>query len=183
MATAYGSESSTKSAVLSWVVPGLVGGLMFAMLAMIVANFTSAIWAPPQGIAQAIGIGPNGHDFHIVPLILGLMGHMMNSVILGAVFVALARAMKFSPMMLVVLGAMYGLLVYAVLYHVLLPGVFSLWASAGVHSFTSTVPTWAWVIAHMLFGMTLGGLLAYGPFRLVIAAGQAGRPQTASALR
>ncbi|MGH9299744.1 MAG: hypothetical protein ACRDZT_07480 [Acidimicrobiales bacterium] len=173
----YGSER--RSTALQWMVPGLAGGMMFAMLAMIVGIWTSAFWAPPQGIAQAIGIGPNGHDFHIVPFILGLMGHMMNSVILGAIFVAMARATKMGPMMLVVAGTVWGLVVYGILYYLLLPDVFSLWASAGVQSFVSTVPTWTWVVAHLLFGMTLGGALAYGPFRLRTGQPHGARPQAA----
>ena len=51
---------------------------MFAMFAMIVDIFTSTLWAPPQGSAEAI--------------VLGLLGHMMNSVILGAVFLALVHS-------------------------------------------------------------------------------------------
>ncbi len=33
------------------------------MWAMIVGIFMSNLWAAPQGIAQALGIGHQGHDF------------------------------------------------------------------------------------------------------------------------
>jgi len=145
--------------------PGLVAGMMFGMFAMIVAIWTSTLWAPPQGIAQAVGIGPNGHDFHGAPFVLGLMGHMMNSVILGALFVMFVRVAKPKLMEAVVSGTMYGLIIWALLYYIVLPDGFHSYAAAGVDSFTSSVPQWAWVIAHIIFGMTLGMLSVVGPLR------------------
>jgi hypothetical protein len=169
-------SSGARGRILAdWVVPGLVAGLMFAMFAMVVGIFTSTLWAAPQGIAQAIGVGPNGHDFQVVPFVLGLMGHMMNSIVIGAIFVALVRAARPSAIVTAMGGLVYGLVVYAVMYWVLLRNVFTLWAAGGVQSFLSSNPEWAWVVGHMVFGMVLGGLLAYGPGRLA-AAPRAGQP-------
>ena len=111
---AVSSSNGISRNVVEWVLPGLVAGIVFAMFAMVVGIFTSALWAPPQGITQAIGIGPDGHDFHAVPFILGLMGHMMNSIILGAIFVAVVRAARPSPVVTAIGGVVYGLVVYAV---------------------------------------------------------------------
>src|SRR5258708_21286326 len=86
-------ESGTRK-VVNWALPGLIAGLVFAMWAMAVGLFTSTLWAPPQGIAQSIGIGSAGHDFQLVPLLVGLMGHVMNSIVLGVIFVAIARAIR-----------------------------------------------------------------------------------------
>jgi hypothetical protein len=160
------SSGGQARSLAEWVLPGLVAGMMFAMFAMVVGVFASALWAPPQGIAQAIGIGPNGHDFHVVPFILGLMGHMMNSIVIGAIFVALVHAARPSATMTAMAGVAYGLAVYAVIYWVLLRHVFTLWAAPGVQSFLSSNPEWAWIVGHLVFGMVLGGLLAYGPGRL-----------------
>jgi hypothetical protein len=172
------ASDAQKVPLAGWVVPGLVAGLMFAMVAMVVGIFTSALWAPPQGIAQAIGIGPNGHDFHVVPFVLGLMGHMMNSVIIGAIFVALVRAAKPGQAVAAMAGVVYGLVVYVLMYWVLLRHVFSLWAADGVQSFLSSNPELFWIVGHLVFGMVLGGLVAYGPWRLVSIDG--GRRVTAS---
>lgn len=111
--------------IVAWLAPGLVAGLMVAMFAM-VGIVTSTFWAPPEGIAQAVGIRPNGHDFHATPFILGLIGHMMNSVIIGAVFVAIVRALRPGPGVAVVAGTAYGLVVYGVMYWVLLRRVFTI---------------------------------------------------------
>jgi hypothetical protein len=154
-----------------WILPGLIGGLVFAMWAMIVGIFTSNLWAPPQGIGQAVGIGHQGHDFQIVPLIAGLIGHMMNSVILGAIFIAIALALRLHGGVLVVAGMAWGLIVYAVMFWVVLRGLLS--ASSG--SFLSANPEWSWVVGHLMFGAVLGALVAYGPLAYP-ALGEVRRP-------
>ena len=138
---------------------GLIAGLVFAMWAMAVGIFTSNLWAAPQGIAQSLGIGQQGHDFQLVPLIVGLMGHMMNSIIFGIVFFAILAALKLRGTILVVAGMAYGLLVYLLMVDVVQRGLLS--ATSG--SFLSANPEWSWVIGHLMYGVALGVLLAYGP--------------------
>jgi hypothetical protein len=129
------------------------------MWAMIVGIFSSNLWAPPQGIGQAIGIGHQGHDFQIVPFIAGLIGHMMNSIILGAIFIAVALALRLHDGVLVAAGMVWGLIVYAVMFWLILRGLLS--GTSG--SFLSSNPEWAWVAGHLMFGAVLGALVAYGP--------------------
>ena len=143
------------------LLPGLIAGLVFAMWAMMVGLFTTNLWAPPQGIAQSIGIGDPGHDFQFTPFVAGLMGHMMNSIIIGAVFITIARAVHLRGATSVVGGMVYGLIVYAAMYWVLLRGLL---ASTSA-SFLSANPEWSWVAAHLMFGVVLGVLVAYGPLR------------------
>ncbi len=153
-------ESGTRT-VLNWALPGLIGGLVFAMWAMVVGLFTSTLWAPPQGIAQSIGIGSPGHNFQLVPLVGGLMGHMMNSIVFGVIFIAIARAIRLHGPAAVVGGMVYGLIVYAAMYWVLLRGVLSSTSA----SFLSANPEWSWIAGHLMFGVVLGALAAYGPLR------------------
>jgi uncharacterized membrane protein YagU involved in acid resistance len=131
------------------------------MWAMVVGLFTSTLWAPPQGIAQSIGIGTAGHNFQLVPLITGLMGHMMNSIVLGVIFIAIARAIRLQGIAAVVGGMVYGVIVYVAMYWVLLRGVLSSTSA----SFLSANPEWSWIAAHLMFGVVLGALAAYGPLR------------------
>ena len=138
---------------------GLVAGLIFAMWAMIVGIFTSNFWAPPQGIGQALGIGHQGHDFQIVPFIVGLMGHMMNSIIFGLIFLGIAVALKLRGVAAVLVGMIYGIVVYAIMYWVVLRNLLS--GTSG--SFLSSNPEWSWVLGHLMFGAVLGLLFAYGP--------------------
>jgi hypothetical protein len=141
---------------------GLIAGLVFAMWAMIVGIFTSNLWAPPQGIGQALGIGHQGHDFQVVPFIVGLMGHMLNSVIFGLIFLAIVAALHLRGVAAVVAGMMYGIVVYAVMYWLVLRNLLS--GTSG--SFLTANPEWSWVVGHLMFGAVLGLLFAYGPLRL-----------------
>jgi hypothetical protein len=160
MSTQLQTESGGRAAA-RWILPGLVAGLVFAMWAMVVGLFTSNLWAPPQGIAQSIGIGAPGHAFQLVPFAAGLMGHMMNSVVLGIFFIAIARAIHLRGATSVIGGMVYGLIVYGAMYWVLLRGLL---ASTSA-SFLSANPEWSWVAAHLMFGVVLAALVAYGPLR------------------
>jgi hypothetical protein len=165
-------ESDIKT-MLKWAVPGLIAGLVFAMWAMVVGLFTSSLWAAPQGIAQSIGIGSPGHNFQLVPFLAGLVGHMMNSIVLGVIFIAVARALRLQGPIAVVGGMVYGVIVYVAMYWVLLRGVLS-GTSA---SFLSANPEWSWIAAHLMFGVVLGALVAFGPLRTLY--GQTARPAAA----
>ena len=166
-------ESGTRT-VLNWVLPGLIAGLVFAMWAMVVGLLTSTLWAPPQGIAQSIGVGSPGHNFQLVPFVAGLMGHMMNSIVLGAIFIAIARAIRLQGLVAVVGSMVYGVIVYAAMYWVLPRGVLSSTSA----SFLSANPDWSWVAAHLMFGVVLGALAAYGPLRTLYS--QTARPTAAA---
>lgn len=168
------SQQSSTRTVLNWILPGLIAGLVFAMWAMVVGLFYSNLWAAPQGIAQSVGIGSPGHNFQLVPFVAGLIGHMMNSIVLGVIFIAIARALRLQAIAAVVGGMVYGVIVYVGMYWVLLRGVLS--STSG--SFLSANPEWSWVVAHLMFGLVLGGLAAYGPLRTLY--GQTARPAPAA---
>jgi hypothetical protein len=140
---------------------GVIASLPLAMWLMIVGIFASTLWAPPQGIAQAIGIGHTGHDFQLVPFILGLMGHLINAAILGLIFLRVATILNVRGLAVVLVGTIYGIVAYATIYWVLLRGLLS--GTSG--SFLSADPQWVFIIGHMMFGAVLGLLLAYGPLR------------------
>ena len=154
------SQASGTRTVLNWILPGLIAGMVFAMWAMVVGIFTSTLWAPPQGIAQSIGIGSPGHSFQLVPFVVGVMGHSINSIVLGVIFITIARAIRLNGAAAVVGAMVYGVIVYA-LYWVLLRGPLSSTSA----SFLSSNPEWSWIAAHLMYGVVLGALAAYGPLR------------------
>ena len=160
---AHNTYGSPAPSAARWVLPGLIAGIVFAMWAMMVGIFTpgSNFLAPPQGIAQSVGIGVPGHAFQALPFVAGLMGHMMNSIILGVIFIAIARAIHLRGVGAIVGAMVYGGLLYIAMYWVLLRGLL-----AGTSaSFLSANPEWSWILAHLMFGAVLGGLVAYGPLR------------------
>ncbi len=140
---------------------GVIASLPLAMWLMIVGIFASTLWAPPQGIAQAVGIGHPGHDFQLVPFIFGLMGHLINAAILGLVFLGIATILNVRGLAVVLVGAVYGIVAYAIIYWVLLSGLLS--GTGG--SFLSADPQWAFILGHLMFGALLGLLFAFGPLR------------------
>lgn len=170
------THNSTTSIITKGAIAGLIAGMVLAMWAMTVGAFTqdSTFWAPPQGIAQAVGIGEPGHQFQALPLIVGLMAHMMNSAILGAVFALIAVRLSASAKVLA--GMVFGLGVWVVMDRIVLRGILS----DNADPFLSANPTWSWLVAHLMFGLALGGLLAFGPLALVGRAG--GRQVTAAAV-
>ncbi|HUZ90105.1 MAG TPA: hypothetical protein VMU49_09815 [Candidatus Acidoferrales bacterium] len=160
MATHLRSEGGASVAA-RWILPGLIAGVVFAMWAMMVGLFTSTLWAAPQGIAQSVGIGSPGHAFQLIPFLIGMMGHMVNSVIIGIVFIAIARSAHLRGAGAVIGGMMWGLIVYGTMFWVVLRGLL---ASTSA-SFLSANPEWSWIAAHLMFGVVLGALVAYGPVR------------------
>jgi hypothetical protein len=127
-----------------WIVGGiggLVGGMVFAMWEMVVEGIRSAtgggsfwgslsthsgFWSAPQFIGATLirslqtSRNPN---FNLGPLILGIMGHMMNSIILGLIFAAFAYYLTRSLGGLLVLGMMYGAAVFAIMWWLVVPAV------------------------------------------------------------
>jgi hypothetical protein len=68
----------------------------------------------------------------------------------------------------------YGVIVYAAMYWVVLRGLLSSTSA----SFLTANPEWSWIAAHLMFGVVLGALTAYGPLRTLY--GQTVRPAPAS---
>lgn len=112
-----------------WIVGGiggLVGGMVFAMWEMVVEGVRSVtaggsfwgslsthsgVWAAPQFIGAALIRGlqtSRNPNFDLGPLILGPMSHMMNSIILGLIFVVFAYYLARSVAGLFMLGMAYG---------------------------------------------------------------------------
>src|SRR5260370_37801376 len=99
----------TRRVLLAGLAASLVMG-MFEMLYEAIAG--AGFWSPVifiaatilrnlQGIATPVSLQP-------VPVLLGLMGHMMNSVILGTVFASLIAPRLRARNSLLVAGADFG---------------------------------------------------------------------------
>jgi len=146
----------TKRAMLVGAIGGMVAGMMMAAVEMIYGWASSAhtAWDAPMGIWAYIGglehFGQPAN--HIGPIVLGLGGHMMNSMIIGIVFVALMRMLRNPPGVLMV-GIAYGVGVWALMRYVLLPI-----NTPEDKLFTTSMisPQWVWWVAHVALGMTAG---------------------------
>jgi hypothetical protein len=166
--TTSGSTATSRLERNEWIVGaigGLLGAMVYALWEMVVEGIRSAagggsfwgslsthsgFWSPPQWIGATLirslqsSRNPN---FDLGPLILGMMGHMTNSIIFGIIFAAFAYYLTRSVSSLLVLGMMYGAAVFAVMWWLVVPAVDPVMQEVnGVLFF----------IGHLLYGGVLG---------------------------
>jgi hypothetical protein len=133
---------------------GLVASLVIGMWEMIVETIISngaGFWGPVVYIAATIlrnlqnVVKPV--PFDALGVILGLMGHMMNSVILGLIFAYLIAPRTRSLLGQVVAGLVYGVAVYIAMWFVVLPLVDPVMLNLNAIVF---------LLGHMMWGIALG---------------------------
>lgn len=144
--------------VVLGAIGGVIAGMMMAITEMIYGWVSSAhtLWDAPMAIwAWVAGLNHFGQPAnHVGPIILGLGGHMMNSMIAGVMFLALVSALRLRNVLAaIMLGIGYGLVLWVIMRYGILP----LRTSTKTLFTTSTVsPQWVWWLAHALLGMTAG---------------------------
>lgn len=151
---------------------GTVAGMMLALVEMIYGwvSATHSFWDAPMAIWAWVGgsqhFGEPGN--HIGPILLGLAGHMANSMMLGVGFAALAtvtlaglrRRGTMSPRTLgavaLMAGLAYGLAAWAVMRYGILPlrGA----SAAALFTGSAVSPQWVWWLGHAALGMTAGAV-------------------------
>lgn len=159
------SRIDPKAAV--WA--GLVAGLVFMVTEMLlVAMFLGgSAWGPPRMIAAMVlgrDVLPPPATFDAVVFTVAMLIHFTLSILLGFAFAFIAGRRSIGTAALV--GAVFGLVVYAINFHGMTV-VFPWFAEArnGVS-----------ICAHLLFGAVLGAVYAAGAHHWVARdAGAAGR--------
>jgi uncharacterized membrane protein YagU involved in acid resistance len=162
---------AVKRLLLLGALAGSLAGLMMAGAEMIYgwASPVHSLWDAPMAIwAYVGGLNHFGHPGnHIGSIVLGIGGHMMNSIVVAIVFVALMRLLKDpAGAVALVLGMAYGLGLWALQRYVTLP----IRKPEDTLFTTGTVsPQWVWWLAHLALGtgIGLGYVLLRG--RLVVA--------------
>lgn len=139
------------------VLGGLVASMVMGMWEMVLEQFIgNGFWSPVVYIAATILRDLQNVTtpvpFEIVPVVLGLMGHMMNSVILGIIFALIAPRLTGSQSGLVGLGAVYGVLVFLVMWFVVVPVVDPVMLRLNFLVF---------LLGHMMWGIGLGLVLGW----------------------
>ncbi len=149
--------STTRSnAAVKWIGAGLIASLVMGMWEMMVEAIIpngAGFWSAPTYIAatllrnlQAVA-RPVPFDF--IAVMAGLMGHMMNSVILGLVF-ALVIAPRFKSLVSqAVAGMVYGAVVYVMMALVVVPLIDPVMANLNAVVF---------FLGHLMWGVALGAL-------------------------
>ncbi len=134
------------------LVAGIVASLVMGMIEMIYEGLAGGgFWSPAVYIGATVLRGlqsvriPVAFDFWGV--VLGLMGHMMNSVIFGLIFTAIFARRASSRGGLVVSGAIYSLVIFFAMWYVVAPAI-----DPVILNLNATV----FAIAHIMWGTALG---------------------------
>lgn len=138
------------------LIAGLVASIAMAMIEMMYEGlFGAGLWAAPVFIAatvlrdlQTIAVPV---VFSAVPVIVGIMGHMMNSIVLGFVFVMLLGRYLRSPLQGSVIGIAYALAVFFAMWLVVLPAIDPVMLKLNPYVFA---------ISHIAWGAALGAIAA-----------------------
>lgn len=131
---------------------GLIASIAFGMMEMLIeAAIGRGFWSPVKYIAAVFTHGTDTDPtFAAVPVVVGLMGHMMNSVVFGMLFAVTTRRVR-DPLVLTAAGMAYGAAIFTVMWFTVLPAIdpaMTLLNGAG------------FLLSHLMYGAVLGGGLA-----------------------
>lgn len=132
------------------VMSGLIAGLVFLMLEMILVAtlLDQSPWGPPRMIAAMVmgrGVLPPPASFDLVIVMVAMMVHFVLAIVLAFVFAVLFGARRWSLAIALLAGAVFGLVIYFINFY-MMTALFPWFAMArnGVSMF-----------AHVAFGVVL----------------------------
>ena len=139
---------------LNLLAGGIVASLVIAMWEMIVEAVLptgNGFWSPVVYIGATVARDLQSVTapvpFHLLGVLLGLIGHMMNSIILGLIFAYLIAPRAKSLGGQIVAGLIYGVVIYLIMWLVVLPLVDPVMLNLNAIVF---------LLGHMMWGVALG---------------------------
>lgn len=138
------------------LVASLIASVIMAMMEMVYEwLFGVGFWAAPTFIAatifrdlQAVALPV---PFALFPVVLGILGHMMLSVILGVLFVAALGGRLASRAAGIIYGTVYALVIFALMWFIVLPLIDPVMLALNPYVFA---------LAHIVWGIVLGVMVA-----------------------
>ena len=161
-------------------IAGAIGAVMMAMYAMIASAtyqhhgfFTplyhiASTFISTNALMTSMQHAMMGNTFYFTfgPAVLGALIHMMVGAMYGAILALLVSLRRLPAPMLVMAGTVWGTVAFALSSWVLLPLVASVLSSGDqITHMASMVGYGTFLVEHLLFGMTVGILLALRPGR------------------
>jgi len=144
--------------VRNTLIVGMVAAMMFGMVEMAIegsihrAGFLDGFWSPVKYIAAVFTRGADTDPtYALVPVIVGLVGHMMNAMMFGAAFAYATRRIR-EPLTLTMAGVAYGIMIFIVMWYGLL---------VVLDPAMKRVNNTGFFFAHVIWGMLLGAGLAF----------------------
>lgn len=136
------------------LVAGIGASLVLAMWEMVVEAVipnSAGFFGPPIAIGATVvrdlqGSG-NPIPFDALAVVVGLMGHMMNSIILAAIFGLIVARLTPSAAATIGLGMAWGAAVFATMWFIVVPAIDPLMLNLNAATF---------VAGHLMWGAALG---------------------------
>jgi uncharacterized membrane protein YagU involved in acid resistance len=155
MATA--TYPTTRSGFsIKWFAGGFIGGMVMAMWEMIVEAIIpngAGFWAAPTYIGATLLRNlqtlPKPVPFDALGFLAGVMGHMMNSIIFGLIFVWLIAPRFKSLIGQMAAGLVYGIVVFGLMWLAVVPIVDPVMANLN---------TVVFLLGHIMYGIALGAV-------------------------
>jgi hypothetical protein len=150
--TASGTEIEARDGageiIKAGVVAGIIGGMLMAMIMMVATAAGGMGLLAPLRLIAATFYGKDAMTGG-GPLIVGLMVHMMNSMVFGVLFAWIAgRRLATLPALMA--GVAFGVAIWAIMTFGGLPML-----NPMMRESVAMMPV-AWFIAHVAFGMGVG---------------------------
>ncbi len=134
---------------------GLIASIVMGMIEMIYEAVAGAgFWSPMVYIGATVLRSLQSVQvpvaFILAGVVLGLMGHMMNSAIFGIIFSRMFSHTAGSRSALVGWGVVYGLVIFGVMWYAVVPAIDPVMLKLNATVFA---------IAHVMWGAALGVLI------------------------
>ncbi len=145
---------------------GIVAGMIYGMMEMVIeAVIGHGFWSPLRYIASVFTLGTNTDpSFSLLPVFIGLMGHMMNSVIVGLIFALWISRITSNGIGLIVTGMVYAAAVFFLMWFVILPVI---------DPAMKLVNGVGFLFSHLMYGLVLGAGIGWIRGTVVLRPAQA----------
>jgi len=143
------------------LVVGVIAGLVYGMMEMVIEGVIGhGFWSPLRYIASVFTLGKDTDpSFSLVAVVVGLMGHMMNSAIFALLFAQLISRPLRTSAGLVAGGMIYAAAIFFAMWFVVLPLI---------DPAMKLVNGIGFLASHLMFGLVLGAGIGWlrSPSRL-----------------
>lgn len=133
------------------LIAGLIASIVMGVIEMMYEGlFGQGFWSPVVYIAAVLlrhyQSVASPVAFNLTPVLIGLMGHMMNSVILGITFALFFSSRLPSPFAKIITGMIYGLIVFSLMWFMIIPFVDPVMLKLNPYVFA---------FSHVMWGITI----------------------------
>ncbi|HEY6073235.1 MAG TPA: hypothetical protein VIV15_07570 [Anaerolineales bacterium] len=148
--------AARSNSTIKWLAGGFAGGMAMAMWEMIAEGIIpngAGFWAAPSYIGATLLRNlqtlPRPVPFDALDLSAGVMGHMMNSLVFGLIFVWLIAPRFRSLAGQVIAGLAYSLVIFGVMWLAVVPVLDPVMMNLNAGLF---------LVGHMMYGIALGAV-------------------------